>query len=289
MEYKFGAYYDDKDFCEVLNFKDSHYTMHELEFDEGILNKSPIDTNSNAFKTMHKENNKKLHDKDVPHTNHRVRMYNKYRDSLFYDFSPHEVLEMILYNCYPRGNTNAIAINLIKHFGNIQNVFRADIDELMLAGLTERSAIVLNQYSELIKYLNYINKPDNIYLSTTQLAGEYCSARFGLGYNEAFHVICLDNSGKVVYSKIISTGDETSTSSYPIKVLRAAMISRTSNIILCHNHPDGNLQPSNDDIINTGRIEKILAAAGFRLIDHIICYRNRFTSFSERGLLGVDK
>ena len=278
---------EDKKLYELYSGYDDEYDEAEAQMSAEIARAEQIaadDKKSQDFTKTAKENNKKLHGV-APHKDHRLRMYAKYRDSLFYDFEDHEVLEMILYNCYLRQDTNGIAINLIKHFGCFENVINANIDELMLAGLTERSAIIISQYNEVQKFLHFYNRPKNDILINCERAGEYCASRYGYDVNEALHIICINNNSKVVDTRVISKGDEDSTENYPLKVLRAAMVSRVKNIILCHNHPSGNLEPSNEDITNTHRIAQLLDAADIKLIDHIICYRDRYTSFSERGML----
>ncbi len=242
--------------------------------------------NSKINKKIAKQNNKSL--KDIPkHDGHRKRMYAKYRDSRFYDFEPHEVLEMILYNCYMRRNTNDIAYNLLKYFdNNLENVLNADIDELIIAGLTERSAIVISQFKEVEKFVHYYNRVKcNDKIVNSDSIGSYCASRFGYETVEALHVICLDSRYKIRGTRTLSVGNEEETEANPINILRAAMIFSSKNIVLCHNHPTGDIEPSNPDVINTLKIAHFLNTAGVNLIDHIICYRDRYTSFSERGLL----
>ena len=231
--------------------------------------------------------NSKNLNKPAPHLGHRKRMYAKYRDSMFYDFQPHEVLEMILYNCYPQRNTNDIAYNLLKYFDNdLENVLNANIDELMLAGLTERSAIIISQYREVEKYVHYhSNLKCKEVMENCDCIGAYCAARYGYDTVEALHIICLSSNFKILGTRTLSVGNEEKTAANPVDILRAAMIFKSRNIILCHNHPNGDVEPSNEDIITTCKIAHLLDMAGISLIDHIICYRDRYISFSERGMM----
>ena len=218
------------------------------------------------------------------HKGHRLRMYAKYRESSFDNFSPHEVLEMLLYNCYPQKNTNHIAHNLINHFGNLESVLTANVDELIMAGLTERGAMVINQYHQINKYLHE-NSTENVRLSNFATAGQYCCDHFGHDIVESLYAICLNNNSKVIGVKKISSGDEKKTENYPLEVLRVAMVNRATNVILCHNHPSGNVEPSNTDIINSNKVADLLENAEIHLIDHIICSKDRFVSMSQRGML----
>ena len=233
-----------------------------------------MDCNTNA---------KKLNE-PASHLGHRKRMYEKYRESGFGSFSENQVLEMLLYNCYIRKDTNQIAHNLLEHFGCLENVINANVDELIIAGLSERSAIIINEYHELNKYLN-INKKEKIILSDFSVAGQYCCEHFGDNNIESLFVICMDNSSKIKGVRKISEGTEQKTENFPLEILRAAMVMRATNVILCHNHPSGNLKPSNDDIINTNKIAILLESAEIHLIDHIICSKDKFVSLAQRGIL----
>jgi len=158
------------------------------------------------------------------------------------------------------------------------------VDELIIAGLSERSAIIINEYHELNKYLN-VNKNDTVILSDFSIAGQYCCDHFGDNNVESLFVICMDNSSKIKGVRKISEGTEQKTENFPLEILRAAMVMRATNVILCHNHPSGNVKPSNDDIINTNKIAILLESAEIHLIDHIICSKDKFVSLAQRGIL----
>lgn len=97
-----------------------------------------------------------MNDKSKLHSGHRERMRKRFKASnrSFKSFSEHEVLEMLLYNCYKRQNTNEIAHDLINRFGSVKNVMTASVDELCKVKNVNRAvAANLRFYGELYMYL----------------------------------------------------------------------------------------------------------------------------------------
>lgn len=227
------------------------------------------------------EEPKQLNKSDI-HKGHRQRMYDRYYKTGFNGFQEHEVLEMLLYTAYPRGDTNEIAHELINAFGGLEYVLGADFDDLVNFGLKPRVAVILSQFHQTQNYIR-LNKFKNLPILNIDEAGRFCCENFGYDVVESFYVICLGQNQKVVNVVKISTGDERHTEAYPSRVLRVAMRNRATAVILCHNHPGGDLNPSNDDIICTNRIAALLDNADIPLKDHIICCGERYTSLFERG------
>jgi len=102
---------------------------------------------------------------------------------------------------------------------------------------------------------------------------------------EVFGVVFLNRANKINHFEIISQGGMTGTVADPRIILKAALDNRATSIILCHNHPSGNLQPSHADIEIT---KKIKSAAGFldvHVTDHLIVSEEGYFSFADNGIL----
>ena len=92
-------------------------------------------------------------DKNI-HAGHRQRMRERFEIDGFSNFSEHEVLEFLLFFALPRINTNTIAHELIREFGNLENVLSASTEELMKVDkIGMQSAVLLKSYYETYKYL----------------------------------------------------------------------------------------------------------------------------------------
>lgn len=103
--------------------------------------------------------------------------------------------------------------------------------------------------------------------------------------HEAFCVLYLNQSCKLIRHEIISMGGISSTVADPRIILKQALLHNASRMIVGHNHPSGNLQPSNADIALTTKIRDSAALMDITLVDHLIIGQNHFFSFSDDGLL----
>jgi DNA repair protein RadC len=99
---------------------------------------------------------------------------------------------------------------------------------------------------------------------------------FAIGVNRAFKIIYLD---------WISMGSVSGTIAEPREVFRTAVLQGASAIIIAHNHPSGNLNPSNED----KKVTKTMVEAGkilhIQVVDHVIVSSNGYYSFAEEGEL----
>jgi len=106
-----------------------------------------------------------------------------------------------------------------------------------------------------------------------------------ISHREAFLAIYLNRNNITVGYEIISIGGISGTI-VDIRVLfQYALISNASSIIVCHNHPSGNLQPSALDKKLTNKIDKAGKLIDIKLLDHIIITEDKHYSFADNGLL----
>ncbi|MDP4196894.1 MAG: DNA repair protein RadC [Bacteroidota bacterium] len=107
----------------------------------------------------------------------------------------------------------------------------------------------------------------------------YCETK------EIFTVLWLNTNNKPVGFETVSVGNLNSSIVHPREVFRSAIVSSCANIILIHNHPSGNPEPSNEDIKVT---EKLICAGkiiDINVFDHIIIAGGTYCSFVERHLI----
>ncbi len=104
---------------------------------------------------------------------------------------------------------------------------------------------------------------------------------------EHFICILLNGAFEIISYEIITTGLVNKTLVHPREVFAPAIEKRATAIIVAHNHPSGNLQPSSDDIESTHRIKKAGDLLGIELVDHIIFSREDYHSLAESGQLLV--
>lgn len=102
---------------------------------------------------------------------------------------------------------------------------------------------------------------------------------------EKFFVICLNTSNKIIRYEMISEGNLDSSVVHPREVFKVAIDNNAKSIILLHNHPSGNSEPSNEDIAITKKIAEAGKIIDIPVFDHIIIAQNSYTSFIEKRLL----
>ena len=99
-------------------------------------------------------------------------------------------------------------------------------------------------------------------------------------------VCCLDNKNQPVSVNIVSMGTVNSSLVHPREVFKTAVLSNAASIILFHNHPSGDPEPSQEDINITDRIKEAGKILCIELLDHIIIgSENRFISFKEKNMI----
>ncbi len=102
---------------------------------------------------------------------------------------------------------------------------------------------------------------------------------------EKFIVVCLNSANKIIKQETISTGSLNSSIVHPREVFKVAIECSSASIILIHNHPSGNPEPSNEDIAITKKIVEAGKIIDIQVFDHLIIAGNGFTSFVERRLI----
>ncbi len=102
---------------------------------------------------------------------------------------------------------------------------------------------------------------------------------------EVFKVLLLDSANHLLRDVEVSSGILNSALVHPREVFRAAIAEPAASVILLHNHPSGNPEPSSEDLQITHQLTEAGRIIGIPVHDHIIIGETRYTSFAERGIL----
>lgn len=123
-------------------------------------------------------------------------------------------------------------------------------------------------------------------LNSSSKAGEYFKARLSnVKDKEHFEVAFLNAQNEVIATKTMFKGTISEAPVYPRLIIQEALNHDANSVMLAHNHPGGNKQPSNADIEATRKIKAALETIQIRVMDHILVAGESFTSFAELGLL----
>jgi DNA repair protein RadC len=200
----------------------------------------------------------------------------------------HAELLAILINS---GNKNASALHLARQAlvvadHNLQNLQRMSWQELSeIKGIGSAKALTLTAAFELgkrrreeeAKEITRINNSREAFLQFEYLMEDHA--------REEFWMLLLNRANGIITKIRLSEGGTSGTVVDPKIVFQIALKNLASNIILCHNHPSGNLTPSSQDIELTKKL-----CAGARLLDiyvrdHIILGNQKYFSFADEGLI----
>ncbi len=215
------------------------------------------------------------------HKDHRKRLREKVSKNGLKSLAKHEILEFLLTYAIPRKDTNPLAHDLINTFGGLSEVFKANLKDLELVkGVGKTTAIFLKSLYEFIEiYQEEESKSKKYKLGNTQNCVQYFRENFIVSNSEEFILICLRSNLSV--SKVVRFNEENSI--HVIVDSRKLTHEITSNevsaIVLYHTHPNGEVEPTIEDVEATKKIVKICKAIGIRVVDHIIFNETSHYSF----------
>ena len=127
-----------------------------------------------------------------------------------------------------------------------------------------------------------LNKP---FVRSSRDIAQYLQAILKDHTYEVFAVIFLNQANKINHFEIISRGGITGTVADPRVILKKALEEEATSIVLCHNHPSGNLRPSHADEELTKKIKSAASYFDIKVMDHIIVSEEGYYSFADEGVL----
>lgn len=225
---------------------------------------------------------------DNIHEGHRDRIRQEFLQHGFdKNTPPHKILELLLFYCVKRADTNPIAHELIAKYGSVAAVLDAPIEELSaFKGLSERSAVLLKLIMPIARRYLYDKSDEKpTFLNLNQI-GEYVFAHYLGEQTEKTAVVCLDTKGKLLTFDFISEGDITSVGFSQRELAKTVLSCNATAAVLCHNHPNGIAVPSESDVILTMEAAQTLSKIGVQLIDHIIIGDTDFVSMAQSAQYG---
>jgi DNA repair protein RadC len=122
-------------------------------------------------------------------------------------------------------------------------------------------------------------------LSSPREVRDYLSLRLFSLQHEVFVVLLVDARNRLIEARELFRGTLTQTAVYPREVVKTALVGNAAAVILAHNHPSGNAEPSGADRTLTSILKRALATVDIVVLDHVIVAGRHTYSFAEHGLL----
>lgn len=227
--------------------------------------------------------------KTEPHYHgHRHRLRERFRKSGFTGFAEHEVVELLLTLAIPRADVKQQAKALLKRFGSLRGILDASLIELRsVQGIGEIAAISLKVIRESATlYLQEVSEEAEVLSDPEHLSDFWCM-RIGHLKHEVFAVAYLDSAHRLLRAGVetLQEGTVDRAAVYPRRVVEAALKRQAAALVLAHNHPNGNVEPSGQDKVVTRSIVLAAETIGLQVVDHLIVSASATFSFRKAGLL----
>lgn len=223
------------------------------------------------------------------HENHRQRVKARYETYGLDMFDEHQALELLLFYCIPRRDTNEIAHKLITRFGTFAQVLDAPVKELeKVEGVGHSVALYLKLLRDAQRYYRIHNEQNDVVLDNINACGDYLVRYFDGFKVEAVYMLGLDAKCKVLCCREIGRGNVNSAAISVRKIVDVALTENVTSVVLAHNHPSGLAIPSDEDIQTTYRISHALKAIDVVLADHIVVCESDFVSLVHSRMYKPD-
>lgn len=179
-----------------------------------------------------------------------------------------------------------LANNILKQIDNINNLKDINYQNLIkIKGIGKAKACEILASIELGKRINNkINNINQIKIYSSESIFNYYKDKLSDKLQEHFYCVYLDTKNHIIKDKLLFIGTINQSLVHPREVFKEAYILSATSIICIHNHPSGNVNPSNNDIIITKQLKEVGILLGINVLDHIIIGKDNYYSFNDNGL-----
>jgi DNA repair protein RadC len=198
-----------------------------------------------------------------------------------------ELLAILLNN----GSKNKSAVELAKEilklgYDNLNELGKLSLNDFkQVKGIGEAKSIIIAAALEFGRRRHAFAALEKQVVKSSRDIAQYLQTTLKDHNYEVFAVVFLNRANKINHFEIISKGGITGTVADPRLILKKALEEDATSIVLCHNHPSGNLQPSRADEELTKKIKEAASYFDIKIIDHIIVSEEGFYSFADEGIL----
>lgn len=175
---------------------------------------------------------------------------------------------------------------VLAHAGSLDNLAKLTVKELMKAkGIGEAKAITIVAAMELGRRRKELSPEEKPKVDSSRAAFELIKGDLMDLPHEEFWVMLFNRANRVIRKKRVSEGGVSGTVADPKIIFKLALEELASGMIVVHNHPSGNLAPSQNDISLTKKLKEGSKLLEIAFLDHLIIANDKYMSFTDEGLI----
>jgi DNA repair protein RadC len=218
---------------------------------------------------------------EKPHyVGHRRRLKDRFIKAGLEPFADYEVLEFLLTFSIAQKDVKPVAKELIDRFKSFQGVLDAPLDAVTsVQGVGEHSALLIKLAKACSDYYLRRKLHGKSIISSPEDLLNYCKSAMAGQSDEQFRIVYLNAKNEVLHDELLQEGTVDQSAVYPRKIIERALRQKAVALILVHNHPSGNPEPSSHDRHLTKMLIQLSESLGIKIHDHIIIGRNEYFSF----------
>jgi DNA repair protein RadC len=217
---------------------------------------------------------------------HRARLRQRLLDGGDESLADYEVLEYLLFGAQARGDTKPLAKELLDRFGSLAGVLNAEPGALMQTkGVSEASVGAIKIAALAARRMARSQISQRPVLASWQALLDYLAVDMAALTVERVRVLYLDSRNRLVRDHLAGEGTIDEAAVHPREIIRRGLDLGASALILVHNHPSGNPEPSRADIQITQRIAEAGRNLGIVVHDHVIVGSEGQVSLRAKGLI----
>ena len=200
--------------------------------------------------------------------------------------SDQELLAILLRTGTAKLSVLELAGQILKHFVTLENFRKSSIEELMtISGIGMTKAVEIRAMIELGKRIKTTERSRDGQVRGSQQVATTLIDEMSDFDQEHLVAVYLDGKNKIIKKKTIFVGTVNSATANPRGILHFAVKTLAAGLLVAHNHPSGDPNPSDADLVFTQRIASACEIIGLQFIDHIIVGDDCYFSFKENTLI----
>lgn len=223
--------------------------------------------------------------KKYPNEGHRNRLREKFLRAGIDALNDYEIVELLLTLGTPRKDCKKMAKEAIGEFGGLKGVLDASDDELKeIHGIGPMNAFGVKLFQAISERYEREEVPGREEFNSPKAVADFLRRNIGREERENFVILYLDARNKLIVDKV-SIGTLNASLVHPREIFKDAIRANAAQLIVAHNHPSGDPEPSPEDIALTRRIDEAAKIIGIELLDHVIVTSSGYTSLKELELI----